>query len=274
MEVPALGTFVDSFETIITGDHTQLDENGDILFIFKKNAIPQNLADLAWNTFYKVANQKNDNRGLAAGLLPNGNAKQADKYGVTRGNVCRSNIVGFFDKPIIQDKKLFPGKSVCRLTAYNHKNPELFEKTIPFFQCINQVYKENAPVKWHAQYDRSRENHPELLINDTVFSTVTCNYNWRTACHVDNGDFINGLGNLTVVGRPGAPPHTGGIIGFPKYNMGVDVQPRDVLLMNVHQVHGNTEITSGDRLSFVCYLRNGMHKCKYKVDGTKFFTSL
>ena len=99
---------------------------------------------------------------------------------------------------------------------------------------------------------------------------MTCNYNWRTACHTDSGDFKEGLSNLTVISPEG---HTGGIIGFPKYDIGVDVQSRDVLLMNSHEVHCNTPITSGERLSFVCYLRENMYKCVKKVPDTIFYTS-
>jgi len=262
-----LGTFVDSFETVITEDAEYRDPvTGKLIFIFRKNVIPKDLATIAWDTFKKVAQKKNDNRGFAAGLLPDGSAKKKDKYGVTRGNISRSNIVGYYDKPVIQDKKKFPGKSVCRLTSFNSKNTELFTKSEPFFQCINKVYKTHAPEEYQRQLEHSTLCHQDLIIKDTAFSTVTCNYNWRTACHTDSGDFKEGLGNLTVIGE-----HTGGIIGFPKYNIGIDVQSCDVLLMNSHEVHCNTEILSGERLSFVCYLRENMYKCTNKVG--EFYTN-
>jgi hypothetical protein len=50
------------------------------------------------------------------------------------------------------------------------------------------------------------------------------------------------------------------------------VKSGDVLLMNVHELHGNLPITSGERLSFVCYLREKMHRCVNQVDE-KFFTN-
>ena len=252
------GCFVDSFSTIVTEDCEYRDDKGEILFIFRKGVIPQDLAELAKKTFTKVAKKKNDNRGMAAGLLPSGKAKAFDKHGISRGNPVQSNIVGFFDKPDIRHKKMFPGKSVCRLTAFNAKNTELFDKCVPFFQCIDRVYRENAPEHYERQAKQAAKCHPGLIIKETAFSTVTCNYNWRTACHTDSGDFKEGLGNLTVISPEG---HVGGIIGFPKYNIGIDVQSRDVLLMNSHEVHCNTELLSGERLSFVCYLRDSMHRC-------------
>ncbi len=261
------GCFVDSFSTIITEDCEYRDDKGDILFIFRKNVIPQDLAELARKTFTKVAKKKNDNRGMAAGLLPSGKAKAFDSHGISRGNPVQSNIVGFFDKPDIRHKKMFPGKSVCRLTAFNAKNTELFDQCVPFFQCIDRVYRENAPEHYAKQLEQASRCHPGLIIRDTAFSTVTCNYNWRTACHTDKGDFSEGLGNLTVIGD-----FDGGVIGFPKYDVGVDVKSGDVLLMNVHELHGNLPITRGERLSFVCYLREKMHRCVNQVDE-KFFTS-
>lgn len=267
-----LGTFVDQFETVVTEDAEFKDpETGKTVFIFRKNVIPEDLAETAWNTFIKVSMKKNDNRGYAAGLLPDGRAKARDKYGMTRGNISRSNIVGYYDKPGIKDKKMFPGKSVCRLTAFNSKNTELFSKSEPFFQCIDSVYKQCAPEEYQRQLTKANLSHPDLKIKDTAFSTVTCNYNWRTACHTDSGDFIDGLSTLTVLSPKGTPGHTGGILGFPRYNIGVDIQSRDVLLMNSHEVHCNTEILSGERLSFVCYLRDNMFKCVNKVD--KFYTN-
>jgi len=260
-----LGTFVDSFETVVTEDFEFRDpDTGKLVFIFKKKAIPEDLADVAWTTFKKVAQKKNDNRGYAAGLFPNGLAKVKDSRGANRANVSRSNIVGYYDKPILKDKKMYPGKTVCRLTSFNSKNSKLFEQSEPFFQRIDSVYKEFAPEEYQRQLERANKSHSDLIIRDTVFSTVTCNYNWRTACHTDSGDFRDGLSNLTVI-SPKGQEHTGGIIGFPKYNIGVDVQSRDVLLMNSHEVHCNTEILSGERLSFVCYLRDNMHKCVNKL---------
>ena len=265
-----LGKFVDSFETIVTQDTEYKNEQGETVFIFRKGAVPRDLTDTAWNTFKKVAQKKNDNRGYAAGVLPNGKAKMKDKYGVTRGNISQSNIVGYYDKPGIKDKKKFPRKSVCRLTAFNSKNTELFEKSEPFFQSINDVYRTFAPEEYRRQLDRAGKSHPDLVIRDTAFSTVTCNYNWRTACHTDSGDFKDGFSVLCVV-SPGG--HTGCVIGFPRYNVGVDVQSGDVLLMNSHEVHCNTPLVSGERLSFVCYLRENMYKCTEKVDGG-FYTNL
>jgi hypothetical protein len=264
----ALGTFVDSFDTVIGEDCTYMNpETGKLLFIFKKGIISSELQQVAKSTFTAVAKKKNDNRGYASGLLDNGKAKKMDKYGVSRGNISRSNIVGFFDKPIIQDKKLFPGKSVCRLTAFNHHNKEQFSKTEPFFQCIDSVYKECAPDHYNRQFAKGSLSHPELLIKDTVFSTVTCNYNWRTACHTDKGDFCDGLSCVTVVGD-----FEGGVLGFPQYDIGVDLKAGDVLLMDSHVIHCNTDITSGERLSFVCYLRDNMYRCTQKIDD-KFYVS-
>ena len=162
-----LGTFIDSFETIIREDFEYRDEDGKILFIFRKNVIPEGLAKIAWDTFKKVAQKKNDNRGLAAGLLANGNAKTVDKYGVTRGNISRSNIVGYYDKPIIQDKKKFPGKSVCRLTAFNAKNSELDKLMTSFCGEINIAFFKSRVHTFFAEIGGLRRELRFFTENNT-----------------------------------------------------------------------------------------------------------
>ena len=110
-----------------------------------------------------------------------------------------------------------------------------------------------------------------IKIPKTVFTTVTSNYNWRTACHTDAGDFSGGLGNLVVVGNS----FTGGYIGFPQFKLLIKIKPGDFLLMDVHQYHCNTKLKvcgDGFRLSFVMYIREDMKLCKRvkKIENTRY----
>ena len=56
--------------------------------------------------------------------------------------------------------------------------------------------------------------------------------------------------------------YTGGYLVFPEYRVAVNVRPGDLLLVNNHEIiHGNTPIETyddGERISLVCYLREGM----------------
>ena len=99
-------------------------------------------------------------------------------------------------------------------------------------------------------------------IRGTAFSTVTTNLNFRTAAHMDNGDWPTGFGNLVVIER--GAPYKGAYTGFPQYGVAVDCRTGDFLAMDVHQVHGNSPMVSSDdtsqRLSLVNYLREGIIK--------------
>lgn len=101
-----------------------------------------------------------------------------------------------------------------------------------------------------------------IKIPNTVFTTITSNYNWRTACHKDTGDYPLGLGNLIVVGNN----YKGGYLGFPQFKVLIKIEPGDFLLMDVHQWHCNTELSfpgrDSFRLSFVMYLRKDSITCK------------
>jgi len=63
----------------------------------------------------------------------------------------------------------------------------------------------------------------------------------------------------------GTDDYDGGYLGFPVWDIGVDLRATDVIIADVHQPHCNTPmINKGPksvRLSFVCYLRTDMAKC-------------
>ena len=144
-----LGTFVSTFGTVVKED-CDCYVDGQILFKFRKNQIPADEQKTALEGFLKHAKKKNDNRGTAAGLLDTNRAKRQDGN-MNRGNTATSGIAGFYDKPPPHEKgklKRHFGKvpySVCRLTAFNKNFPEVFDRSLPFFQRIDSVYRSLAP---------------------------------------------------------------------------------------------------------------------------------
>lgn len=53
----------------------------------------------------------------------------------------------------------------------------------------------------------------------------------------------------------------GNEICFPKFRVGVDYKPGDVLLADVHEMHGNFPLLSGERVACVFFVRKGMDGC-------------
>ena len=105
-------------------------------------------------------------------------------------NMARSNIIGFYDKP---NRNLGKTAPPCRLTQFNANQPEKFFKVIPFITCIDRQFKKLIPKSYNSQFKRARKT--KFVIGKTAFSTITVNYNWRTACHKDKGDYNKGFGS-------------------------------------------------------------------------------
>ena len=156
------------------------------------------------------------------------------------------------------------------------------------------------PTRHNARLSR---RSPLYQIQDTAFSTVTVNLNFRTALHKDAGDFQEGFGNLSVIewGK-----YHGAYTLFPRYKIGFDVRTGDFLAMNVHEWHTNSPIEETEedkeynaklpdirtrdpnvgvagshhryqRLTFVCYFREKLEECEeettkqyYKREGFVF----
>jgi len=243
------------------------DETGreKLLFKFRKNVIPEKLAVLARNIFQNYAKKVNNQRSVASG-----GRRICDKNGITYSSeICRSSIAGYYDKPNMRMKKEFPSDTICRETSFTKKYKNEWE----FFQHVSNYYKHLAPEYYKKQLNAINKLPAEYKIKDTVFTTITINYNWRTACHKDSGDFEDGMGNLTIIGDDS---YEGGYLYFPEFGVSVDVRPNDIIIMDVHQYHCNTPLKANDknaRISFVCYLRKNMLKCNtYKiVNNEKYY---
>jgi hypothetical protein len=66
------------------------------------------------------------------------------------------------------------------------------------------------------------------------------------------------MGVLTTHGR-----FSGGYFIMPRFGIAFDIQPGDLLLANVHELHGNGAM-AGQRVSVVYYAREKMHLCPLK----------
>lgn len=170
-----------------------------------------------------------------------------------------SGVAGWYDR--------YPRIPYGRATSYTEKSPELFELAYPFLQSLNKGFKELLPWRWNNQKAAADKLDPRFLVPETVFTTITVNKTFRTACHRDAGDLDAGLSNLLVLGTG---EYTGGYLVFPEYRIAVNVRPGDLLLVNNHEViHGNTPIVlnnpddvTNERISVVCYFREKMLELK------------
>jgi len=248
-----------------------------LLAVIKRGAISSELCDIAINSFLDTKNIHTNNRGIASG----DKNRQNNSVKFEKTNPVHSSIIGYIDSP--------NHKRPCRLTSYSKKYFEKYKKGISFIQRIDSCFNETIEDAYKKQKEFSEiDQVKDFIIENTAFSTVTVNYNFRTALHKDTGDYKEGFGNLVVCTKN----IKGGHILFPQYKLAIQLYNGDFLAMDVHEWHCNSEIilenpentNDSYRLSFVCYLREKMIECKNvnenlkkiigDLDGKKWDTSI
>ena len=287
----------------------QDDGTEKLLGKFRKKVIPKETVQLGWDAFRLLAIPSR-NRGASAGPIdlkgkywskrkPAETNKWATRYmqdgklsKMRVNNVVASGVLGYYESTAFLD-------AACRMTSYTRNGLKNFFHGMPFLKTIDAQFKKLVPESYEKQLKALRK-HNMYQIDDTAFSTVTVNLNFRTALHKDAGDYKEGFGNLSVIewGK-----YHGGYTILPRYRIGFDVRSGDFLAMDVHEWHTNTpmyeteedkefnkqlpKIQTRDpesgvvgsdknfqRLTFVCYFREKIANCEesktleyYKRDG-------
>ena len=231
------------------------DINGSLLMKFRKNILSDNDVNLLYDNM-KTAAPKSGGRAEASGIIGNPYKTQVSKNGkILRllKKKVRSGITGYYD-----NKSMFGTGNIdpCRATAFTGNNILKFERCVPILQKIDMFHKIYCPLHHTLQQQAANEIDSNYVIDGTCYTTVTVNKNFRTALHKDKGDYRDGIGILTVIQKGDS---NGGYTLLPQYGIGVNCRSRDLLFMDVHQWHCNSEIFGdGVRLSFVLYLRDKM----------------
>lgn len=243
------------YNQIIDHDADGYDAHtGELLFRFRKGAMPMDVLVNGYQSFKKSI-ELTESRGAASGSSHKRIRKDGSVSNITVGNKVESGSVGYMDKSAMIH--------YCRKTAFAKKYFNEFKQGIPFVQFVDQKYKELCPEHYARQKAIALGTNKNYVIGDTSFTTVTVNKNFRTAVHQDAGDFTDGFGNL-IVYREG--DWGGGYFVLPEYGVAIDLQNTDMLFVDVHKWHGNTEFTNCQpdwlRISFVLYYREYMYQCK------------
>jgi hypothetical protein len=270
--------------------------NKKLIARFRKHVIPNDVVKQGWEAFYQTA-AASRNRGAAAGPIQlesnywkarkpvqitgwSARYMQDGKVSKMRvNNNVYSSVLGYFEQTP------FMGLP-CRLTSYTQKYFDNYKHGMPFIHAIDNCFKKLIPDRHALQLKAAKEAN-NYRIGATAFSSVTINRNFRTGLHMDDGDFRDGYGNLSVIERG---EYSGGATLFPRYGIGFNIRTGDFLAMDVHEWHCNTEMvetaaqakankalprvhfedaatgTLGGnknftRISFVCYLRERLRKC-------------
>jgi hypothetical protein len=254
-----------SYDILFRRSVRLLKEDGTLLAVYLREAIPDELANAAYPTFHKMDGPPK-NRGIAAvgrahqqKVLANGKLSntsmltdlELEQAGL-KGSV--SGIMGYMDR--------YARMPYCRKTAFNMDHPELFAAAMPYIQHVSELFKQHAPDRYAAQQAMCAKTSPDFIIPGTVYTTITVNRNFPTRVHKDAGDLKEGFGNMSVFRRG---HYRGAHFVFPKYRVAFDMGNRDLLLGDVHEWHGNTDMVGDksrfERISCVFYYRERMKVC-------------
>lgn len=279
------------YDKIITESHTAYKENGEILFVFVKGSISYPNREKYINAIKSNAKTKTKNRGTASGVavvnrlpkdaveickadgsIPENKRLVSVQYKREDGSICgrcQSNAVrcgcaGYFDKV---------AGLPCRKVGWSTKHPEKHLLLENLCEEIAKAHKENEPKSYEFQLSKS---HKDYLMGNSPYSTLTLNYDFRTAAHIDRGDLNNSLSTLTILEEI-PDNYKGCYLGLPEYKIAIDVKSGDTLIFDAHEYHANTEMEVlsddlpiddltgkpfGGRISIVAYLRNRIRECE------------
>lgn len=239
-------------ELLITENTTVLKPDGTVLLKLIPRAIALDYVTAAFQAFADV-NLHDSSDSLRPAVKHSANPGSEGVLGFIEG-IHRNNF--------------------CRATQFTYTHLKEFETSLPFVRSASEQFKRHMPDRFAAQLEACEKSHPDYIIPGTNFSTVTINRDTTVAYHTDKGDLHEGMGVIAatwaVVGADGwvvvtDNPYSGGLIVFPKYRVAVRVQAGDVLLCDVHEVHGVTPISAPvgtwARMSFVFYFREKIVGC-------------
>ena len=285
------------YTTIIKNDAHGIYPNGKTLFRFIKNAIPKENRQKYKDAIRQPAKSKTKNRGQAVGpchlskfpeeavelcnskgeVYTDGKDRYSVYYKKANGemvkrcqsNICRSGVAGYFDAVAG-----FP----CRMVGWSKNNLTKTE-TLGELAVDIQNNHEKYEKESFDYHKKEAEKSPEFLFNNSIYSTMTLNYDFRTACHKDYGDLEGGLSTLTIF-EDEENNYEGSYLGLPEYKIAFDLRDGDTLIFNAHEFHANTEMkvltdklpiddltnnNFGGRMSVVCYLRNRLSICDQEL---------
>lgn len=247
------------------------DSSGNIICIVVPNAAKS--AKVAYEAL-RTAVQPTRNRQVAA----NGETSYIRKKDGTMSNTTQlpthlapmSSIVGYYDR--------YARTPFARACRWNRDNRDEWQAIQPFIHSVSECFREHAPIYWNRQKAVADQIPKDWIIGDTPFSTITVNKTFSIHYHRDRGDLHEGLG---VMAHMSIGSYGGGELIIPRYRIGLKLKHRDVVLFDVHQVHGVTPLTGAwgrfVRMTCVFYLREDLLRCgniDYEAKRAKIARSL
>lgn len=245
---------------LVRENATVFKPNGKRLLTLIRGGLSEEAATRAYPFFHWLRKHKTNNRGNYGGEGRLQDVKQDGTVSkTTRAKAVSSVIAGYFDR-----NPRFP---FCRETAFSTAKAEDWRECFSSIQEVARLFEQHVPERYAVQQAAAMRTHPAFVIPETPFTTLTVNNSVAGGYHTDAGDYEPGFGCMTVLRRGS---YRGCLLTFPGYGVAVDMQDRDLILFDPHEIHGNTPFydTDGEsgedweRISVVYYFREKMLDCQ------------
>lgn len=168
-------------------------------------------------------------------------------------NHCYSNVLGAIDRG-----SRFP---FGRLSGTTERHYDDFEKYQGIYASACEALKVGFPEEWKGiQKTISRVKDPVYSLFGTAFTSITLNFNFRTAYHLDKNNLKGGMAVLSVITKG---QYDGHYLVFPQLRLAFDLRDGDFIAADTQSLlHGNTPMRKisedAERVSLVFYSRENM----------------
>jgi hypothetical protein len=153
-------------------------------------------------------------------------------------------------------KNSAPGVPNCGLTSPTKANLARYLRILAIERQVTEIYKRVLPAEYAEQMKYLDTVMPQWKTPGSAFSSTYGLKNKPCAVHVDKFDIPTATGVITTTGN-----FAGNELAMPEFGIAFDVQPSDILFLDVHRWHGNFPRTEGSRISQVFFVRKGLHEC-------------
>lgn len=250
----------EDFDAVLSGgDATVYKPSGERLLTVVRGGLSGESRDLVYPFLHGLSKVTTQNRGNYSGEKRFRKVRRDGTLSNTTViSPVRSAVVGFIDR--------YPRMPFCNCLSVVKRDPEGWASCQPMLRDASTVFATHCPARHAAQMEVARRTHPAYVIGGTPFTTITVNNTFAGGYHRDAGDFEQGFGVMAVLRRG---EYRGCELILPAYRLAVDLRDRDVILFDVHEVHGNApfegavgrEIEDHERISVVFYFRKRMTEC-------------
>jgi hypothetical protein len=164
-----------------------------------------------------------------------------------------ADLLGYF-----RYKNPAPGVVDCAPTAWTTGNADdVLLGCMEFIRKVDEVYRATMGEEYAAQMEVIQRVPQNWRMYDTAFTTLYVLKNAPTAVHKDTADATGTFGCMVSLGD-----FEGNELVFPKFRIGCDYRPGDVILADVHEFHSNLPLLpNSERVSCVFFVREGMDAC-------------